>query len=78
MNEYSEKNLCRWTLSRDLRGYRCNSMHDLVNLISDIRNQDAILSVTILKPCKKCGHACGDHVKERQCKIKGCSCDKFE
>ena len=51
-NEYSEKNPYRWTRNRDSRGHRRNSMHDLVNLMSDILNQDAVLSVTILKPSK--------------------------
>ena len=51
-NEYSEKNHCRRTRSSDFRGYRRNSMRYLVNLMSDILNQDAVLSVTILKPSK--------------------------
>lgn len=45
-NEFSEKNFCRRTLDLDFRDYRCNSMYDLVNLMSDILSQDAVLSAT--------------------------------
>ncbi len=46
--------------------------------MSDILSQDAVLSATILKPCKKCGHPRGDHVEDKKCRVKGCNCQKFE
>ena len=32
-NEHSEKNPSRRICGRDFRGYRCNSMHDLVRIM---------------------------------------------
>ncbi|MFW9962363.1 MAG: hypothetical protein ACFFCX_02275 [Candidatus Sifarchaeia archaeon] len=45
--------------------------------MSDILDLDAVLSATVLKSCKNCSHARGDHADDKRCKIKKCTCEKF-
>jgi ribosomal protein L37E len=45
--------------------------------MSDLLNNAAILSETVLKSCKRCGHSRSHHPQNKECTVEGCNCPEF-